>query len=183
VPWKAKCIEEGYNYRFDMVKFARKVFAIEDAASIYKTGKLFWVDADVLTFAKMSIEFLDSLLPEGVALSFLGRPLSYSECGFVGYNLDHPACRPFISEFAGVYKDIDKAKKFHEWHDSYIFDKIRISKNIPGYNIPTPINRGHVFINSVLGNYMDHLKGSRKGIGKSFDTDLLTKHENRYWHE
>jgi len=179
LPWKKKCIMEGYNYRFDMIKFARKVFAIEDAASVNKTGKMFWVDADVLTFAKISIDFLDSLLPNNVALSFLNRPGSYSECGFVGYNLNHPACHPFISEFADVYKN-GKVIDFAEWHDSYVFDKIRISKNIPGYGIPSP-NRGHIFINSILGSVMDHLKGDRKKSGRSNDIDLTTMHEHKYW--
>jgi len=180
LPWKVKCVDEGYNFRFDMVKFARKVFAIENAASVNRTGKMFWVDADVLTFAKISIEFLDSLLPNNVALSFLDRPAAYSECGFVGYNLDHPACHPFIEEFAGVYTT-GKVKDFAEWHDSFVFDEIRKNKNIPGYHIPSSVNKAHVFINSVLGTVMDHLKGDRKQVGKSYDNDLIVKHQHEYW--
>lgn len=183
LPWKPKCIDEGYNYRFDMVKFSRKIFAIEDAVSVCKTGKLFWVDADVLTFAEVSLKLLRSLLPNSAALSFLSRPGSYSECGFVGYNLDHPACLPFVNEFAGVYKDIDKAKSFTEWHDSYIFDKVRESKNIPGHVIPSATDRGHVFVNSVLGTVMDHLKGDRKEAGKSSKTDVSANREIQYWRE
>jgi hypothetical protein len=39
----------------------------------------------------------------------------------------------------------------------------------------------HVFINSVLGAYIDHFKGTRKDQGKSLATDLKTKFPVDYW--
>ena len=39
----------------------------------------------------------------------------------------------------------------------------------------------HVFINSVLGDYIDHMKGKRKIKGKSSQSDLRIKRKEDYW--
>jgi hypothetical protein len=39
----------------------------------------------------------------------------------------------------------------------------------------------HVFINSVLGAYVDHMKGKRKVKGKSSASDLMIKRDEDYW--
>ena len=39
----------------------------------------------------------------------------------------------------------------------------------------------HVFINSVLGDYIDHMKGKRKIKGKSSRSDLRSKKNQDYW--
>jgi hypothetical protein len=39
----------------------------------------------------------------------------------------------------------------------------------------------HVFVNSELGQYMDHMKGKRKKIGSSARNDLKTQHSIDYW--
>jgi len=44
-----------------------------------------------------------------------------------------------------------------------------------------PNNRGHVFINSELGAFMDHLKGPRKALGKSKPGDLLKPRNEAWW--
>ena len=40
---------------------------------------------------------------------------------------------------------------------------------------------GHPFINSVLGDYMDHLKGNRKEVGYSRTKELSVKRNGEYW--
>ena len=42
-------------------------------------------------------------------------------------------------------------------------------------------NYDHVFINSILGEYMDHMKGDRKNIGKSKKSDLFNERKAEYW--
>lgn len=182
VAWKSKCINDGYNYRFDAIKFVKKVFAIESAAKLVDTGKLFWVDADIVTFGKITKEFLDETLPDHTEMSFLARPDSYSECGFVGYNLDFARTLDFIDKFSSVYS-CGSVFSMHEWHDSYVFDRIRNGMGIKGYAIPAETDRGHVFINSILGQYMDHLKGDRKDIGHSNKNEIKTNHNILYWDE
>ena len=39
----------------------------------------------------------------------------------------------------------------------------------------------HVFINSELGLYMDHMKGNRKTRGTSAKNDLRQLHDVEYW--
>jgi hypothetical protein len=38
----------------------------------------------------------------------------------------------------------------------------------------------HVFVNSVCGAYMDHLKGKRKG-GTSYAKDIVVDRPEPYW--
>src|SRR6267154_2086897 len=60
-------------------------------------GRLFWVDADVFTFAPVTHDLLNRVLPAERALSCLDRGQYHSECGFVGYNLDDSQARVFIT--------------------------------------------------------------------------------------
>ena len=39
----------------------------------------------------------------------------------------------------------------------------------------------HVFINSVIGDYIDHMKGKRKIKGKSSKSDLRYNKNQEYW--
>ncbi len=40
---------------------------------------------------------------------------------------------------------------------------------------------GHPLINTVLGKWIDHMKGDRKFSGKSKKSDLLFKRNEGYW--
>ena len=181
-PWKKKCVDDKYNFRYDAYKFSKKVFAILDVMNKVKEGKLFWVDADIVTFAPVTISFLDNLLSNDCDTCYLGRSNGgHSECGFVGYNLDNTVTWSFIDYFAWVYSS-SEVFKYKEWHDSYIYDKVRehMKSILTEYCIPST-GRGHVFINSILGSVMDHLKGDRKDIGRSGSSELKTTHDHMYW--
>jgi hypothetical protein len=66
----------------------------------------------------------------------------------------------------------DQGKLFdqNEWHDSYIFDVVRLElekKSLKNINISLmglskTQDQLNVFDNSVLGEFMNHFKGSRK---------------------
>ena len=74
-----------------------------------------------------------------------------------------------------------------EYHDSYLFwvlQKKYTERGMQSFNISEGhphIPGGHVFINSPLGAYMDHLKGARKVVGRSKRTDIYRPHKNNYW--
>jgi hypothetical protein len=82
----------------------------------------------------------------------------------------------------------DELFQLEEYHDSYLFwqllqrhDLVKESFNISEGH---PHRPGiHVFINSPLGKYMDHLKGSRKKQGKSKASDIYIKHNSEYWNK
>jgi hypothetical protein len=177
--WKPKKVREGYNFRYDAYRFSKKVFAIEKISHVVNLkGKLFWIDADVVTFEKVRMNFLHDLLPDKAALSCLQRGTYHSECGFVGYNLDRDECVRFIHSFAELYFS-GNVFTLQEWHDSWIFDYLRKRLNVTTFSIEHK-SRSHPFVNSVLGTVMDHLKGERKTTGTK-QKELNINKELPYW--
>ncbi len=173
--------EDGeYGYRTDAVRFAHKVFALAHCALTIKEDAdvLFWIDADTVTLKDIPEDFFDKVLPDGCYTSYLGRGQTYPECGFVGYDLNHPAHYEFITFWQQLYLD-DSLFELPEWHDSFVYDLIRRTFENQGkfksYDIAANVPRSsHPFINSVLGNFMDHLKGDeRKEAGASFTEDYI----------
>ena len=161
IPWKPKCRKDGYNFRYDAYKFSRKIFALADAFKNTSIQKIYWLDADVLTYRSVPVSLLEILLPRHYALCYLRRWLHYhSECGFVGYNLQHRSTLEFMHRFAQLYAS-DEFMSYKEWHDSFIFDQLRYKMHIKSY----PLKAKHmndVFNTSMIGQYMSHLKGPLK---------------------
>ena len=71
-----------------------------------------------------------------------------------------------------------------EWHDSYLFWQC-VKRIAPADGQDIGKGAGakghHVFINSVLGGYIDHMKGKRKVKGKSSRSDLRSNRAEDYW--
>lgn len=167
------------DFRFDAWKFSKKVFAINLAAARTTSTRLLWVDADVVTHSRIPVGFFEAIPPRSYALACLDRGKHYhGECGFVAYNLGHEATRPFIAEFERLYTS-DEVFDIEEWHDSFVFDYLRRRDNVPTFKIAHRSN-SHPFVNSYLGSYMDHLKGTRrKEVGKSPDHPMHLKKKRR----
>ena len=164
------------DFRFNVFRFAHKVYAISSALKKVNTKYLIWLDADIKTYKKLTIGFLDRLIKKNSYMSYLGREnisvkhLNYSECGFLIFNTEHPSHERFWEDMMKMYDGGDLFEE-KEWHDSYIFDVVRKNlekeKNLENFDITdlglVPLNNdNHVFISSVLGKYMDHKKGNRK---------------------
>jgi hypothetical protein len=176
----------GLGFRWNAVRFSHKAFSIFAAAKRCGTDVLFWVDADTRIFADVPIAFLEGLMPPDCLVSYLNRP-RYSECGFVGYNLRHPATAGFLADFERLYTE-DTLFNLPEYHDSYLFDIIRRRyrrRGFAAYDIGEGIGAGggHVFVNSKLGQFMDHMKGERKSEGRSRDSDLCVTRAESYWQD
>ena len=178
------------SFLWDAVKFSNKVFCIVNAVrNSSNYDYVIWLDADTYTHTPMPINFLQDLLPQDTMLTYLGRERGnqaiYPECGFVGYNLNHPEVQNFINEWEQLYKTGDIFNLL-EWHDSAVFwhlsKKYKTEKHITvndiGYD--AGVSGHHVFVNSKLGMYIDHLKGdNRKRIGRSEIEDFNTTQP--YW--
>lgn len=125
---------------------------------------MIWLDGDVMTFAPLTEDLVDRVMPDGVAVSYLGRVNKHSEIGFQGYRL--PEALPFIETFADWYAT-DAFLSLREWHSAYCFDET--VKRFPDLcRSLTPTGKGHVWFQSPLGEAMDHLKGNRrKTLGRS----------------
>jgi hypothetical protein len=183
---KVRRIDWGLGYRWNAVRFSHKTFAIFHAARTVGTDGLFWLDADIRVFADVPEGFLEAMMPEACLLSYLARP-KFSECGFVGYNLRHPAIANFIAAYEAMYAK-DRVFALAEFHDSFVFDVVRRRYERRGcktYDIGEGIGTrsGHVFVNSPLGMYMDHMKGERKELGASRRSDAVVSRTEDYWQD
>ena len=171
------------SYLWDAVRFSHKTFAVDHAIKNIDTDYVLWLDADTYTFRPITKEFVTSLLPKDKLVNFLGRGQKYPECGWVCYNRRHPQINQFMDTWTGLYKNNTIFKEL-EWHDSYLFWQI-LKRVAPNEGVDIGKGAGakghHIFINSVLGEYIDHMKGKRKIKGKSSANDLRTKHNQDYW--
>ena len=177
-----------YSYLWDAVKFAHKSFCVSHAALNSSTDIIIWLDADVVTHNFVSREHIESLLPQNSYCAYLGRKKIYPECGFVMYDCTSEYNEPFMKEWQELYTK-DKLFKLAEYHDSYLFQHLveHFEFVFPDFKHTSisgshPNRPGvHVFINSPLGQYMDHLKGARKIKGKSKKEDLYVNRQEDYW--
>ena len=182
------------DFRFNVFRFAHKVYAIAKALNKVKSKYLIWLDADIKTYKKIPLEFLDTLVADNTYMSYLGREntsikhLSYSECGFLIFNTEHHIHKNFWQNMMKMYDDGNLFKE-KEWHDSYIFDVVRKNlektKNTKNFDITNHglvdvKNDDHVFVSSVLGKFMDHKKGNRKENKWSFELITRIKKEKKY---
>jgi hypothetical protein len=153
-----------YNFRYDAWKFCRKVFALADSASP-ASGAMAWMDADTRWLQGPPDRLIGDLL-DGHDVAYLGREHQYSECGFVALRL--PVAWPVAYAWRSYY-DKDQFLDCREWHDSYLFDLVRVGlEQTPlKFRNLTPGLRGHVWCESPLAPYWDHLKGNRKALGAS----------------
>lgn len=160
------------------VRFSYKTFAEVTTLQDFKRGggkvRVVWLDADTVTFAPVTVAWLDTLLPEGKFVSFLGREDNYSECGFLMYDTAHLKTKEFADTWEQLYVT-DEVFNLPQWHDSFVFDHVRrkVLKPSDWHNL-TPLGRGyqHVWLSSELATKMDHMKGNRKAEGKSRLSDL-----------
>ena len=174
------------SYLWDAVKFAHKSYCVSHAALNSTTDLIIWLDADVVTHSAVPFEFIESLLPQDNYCAYLGREKIYPECGFVVYNTESKYNTIFMKDWQDLY-NTDSLLKEIEYHDSYLFWQLVKKHTINGMKT-TNLSEGHphrpgvhVFINSPLGKYMDHLKGKRKKDGHSKSSDIYYRHDSAYW--
>ena len=166
------------DYRFQIVRFAHKIWALTDPERLAEvdTETWIWLDADIETTDTVDEGFLSEVCPTGFCGSYLGRvDWHHSECGFVSYSRRYGGVA-FLSELREIYKT-DKILEFDEHHDSFIFDKI---KKGWWYNISEGVRGMHVFDDCALGKKMKHYKGPLRKAGKAKgDENYLSKAEKK----
>ena len=171
------------SYLWDAVRFSHKTFAVDHALKTINVDYVLWLDADTYTFRPITKEFVTSLLPKDKLVNFLGRGEKYPECGWVCYNRQHEKIKSFMETWTNLYKH-DTIFQELEWHDSYLFWQI-LKRVAPDQGVDIGKGAGakghHIFINSVLGDYIDHMKGKRKIKGKSSKSDLRSERKQDYW--
>lgn len=168
--WSDKDKRKGYSYRWDAVKFSRQcVIPLTASEELQDGDVLVWLDADVVCIRDISVDFVSSLLGDRDMI-YLGRIKGTSEIGFWAVRIN-PRTREFLRDLAHRYMS-EEVFKLQEWHSAYVFDHIRKSHEVIGLRAVslTPNGFGHVWFQSPLGRYMDHLKGEkRKLAGRSVE--------------
>jgi len=185
-------VQDGrsYNYRYDSLRFAHKVFAVARAAEIVgdTVDRMIWLDADVFTHTPVPIEFLDELIPGERDLGYLRREgqFGYPECGFVIYNMKQQGSPMLIRMMRELWRT-DQVFGLPEWHDSFVFFVLVTGMEQERMIRTRSLSGGfegheHPFINGPLGAYMDHFKGPvRKKIGHSLKDDIAGERNETYW--
>jgi hypothetical protein len=183
------------EFKWDAVRFANKTYAVYDACTRSKDWCV-WMDADTFIHSNWSHKEFAKLLPNNAWITYVGRgkgSQTWPECGFYGLNLNHPVCHEFIKEFERMYEDADNGIfTLEEWHDSFVFGHIlnNMKKDFPSvldYSAEMYLREastgggGHPLINTVLGKWMDHMKGARKNAGKSKTSDIMVNRQEDYW--
>ena len=178
-------------YIYDCVRFSYKVFACIDAYQRTKPDMLWFLDADIVTFEKIPMSWLEHIIPDTAFTSYLGRPKKgFSETGYYAFNTSHKYAGEFFERWQ-TYYDKDRFLELKGYTDSFTFDGARIELEKEEKIKNEDLNDGrwaggrrsrHPFINSELGQYMDHLKGyDRKAAMTSKKRDLTTKQSHPYW--
>lgn len=171
-----------YDIDYD-ARMGRKAF-IQMHAMRRFGGKVFWIDADVVTFAPVPDDLLDRCLPDTKFNCHLGRDgWFYTESGFIGFNAAHPIAEDFARRYLNTFLS-GVVFTLRGWHDCYVFDAVRQSFGNPEpfVDLAAGLPRGtmHPFVNSELGRYMDHRKGPRKESRSGAD-DLVVTRTEPYW--
>lgn len=172
----------GRDYRHDAVRFAHKVAAIGAAAEDADCDVLIWMDADTVTHASVTREWLDSLFPESAVVAWLDRERTYPECSFLFLRM--PEAQRIIRSLVKLYRT-GGLFKLPEWHDSFAIQHVVQSAQVRVHSLSGPQGRkhiGHPFVSSPLAACMDHLKGeTRKAYGRSLPQDLRVPRPEPYW--
>jgi hypothetical protein len=195
-PWPERRPRDHHKaFKWDAVRFANKVYAVFDACEKNKDWVV-WMDADTIVHSKWTYDQFRECLPDTSWITYVGRGSnvqSWPECGFYGLNLKSATCVDFLKEFESYYEQA-ATKMFNqeEWHDSYLFGLIlnefkKYAPNVIDYTAELSLTGartgggGHPLINSKLGQWIDHLKGDRKDLGKSFKKDIIVNRPEGYW--
>lgn len=163
------------SFQKDAVRFSYKVYAYTQAILTTRDcDGLIFIDADSVFYKKIDEAWVKKHLHrEDCMVTYLERP-TYSECGFMYFNMKHNFIKQFAIDMRKMYDD-NLLFKEDEQHDSFIFDIVRTKfeedYGVENYDIGDG-RVGHVQARSILGNIYDHTKGSRKKTGKSKESRL-----------
>lgn len=166
--WKERERKEGYNFRWDAVKWCRMaMFAADAARNLAPESRiLVWLDGDVMTNRPIPPNFVEDLVGDH-DVAYLGREPKHPDTAFVVFQGNFGL---LIAERWGELYESDDVFMLPETHSAYVF---KYCLEFPAHlaqpkrlNL-TPKGHGHVWFQSPLAAYMDHLKGKRKLRGRS----------------
>ena len=171
------------SYLWNAVKFSYKVSCVTHAVKTYTDyDYVIWIDDDTYTFRDIPMQFIESICPSDTLVTYLDRENDrgsnkYPECGLVCYNMKHNLVQKFAEDWENLYTSSDIFELL-EWHDSYVFWHLtkeyrqKHSAKVHDIGYSKGVKGHHVFVNSELGQYIDHFKGDRKDAKSSKAEDI-----------
>ena len=167
----------------DSISFSYKVYSYTDWILNESNGYdgVICIDADSVFYKKCNSDWIrEHIHRDNSMMTYLGRGKQiigdslYSECGYLYFNLKHPKTKEYAQAMQDMYNK-DTLFNLKEWHDSYIWDNVRIKFEkefkINNHNIGDN-GGGHVQARSVVGQLYDRCKGNRKKTGFSQENTL-----------
>lgn len=179
----------GLGFRWDAIRFSHKVYAICHAARTSGADLLFWMDADMVCHSPITHAFINRMAPESVGVAYLGRKKKFTETGLYALNLQQQPTRELVALMQACYDNADKDLfTMQEWHDCWVFDTKRalVQQRYPAWqqlnwSEHLTLGEGHPLVNIEWADYLDHLKGERKTLGRSKRKDLIAPRDHGYW--
>ena len=162
--------KKGLEFLKDGVRFCYKVYSYTDQLINNEDyDGVIGIDIDSIFYKPIDEEWVKKHIHrDDCMMSYLGRGNTYSECGFLYFNLKHKDTISFASRIKSLY-DTDGIYNLKEQHDSYVWDYVRKefeNRGTKNHNIGDG-KPGHVQARSILGDVYDHTKGIRKLKGRS----------------
>jgi hypothetical protein len=163
--------DDPQDYRKQAVRFCHKVFAIRRALKAIEDAKanneptaryLIWVDADVITQRKVTLDEVRECLPkEGDAIAYLGRKdWPHSECGWLAFDLENGGDLAIANMFNTYVSE--EIFKHTQTHDSWIWDRLREIQENSGMkwtNLTADKPGMDIWPHSPMGKWSTHYKG------------------------
>ena len=175
-------INGEYDFQRDGVKFSHKVFAQTHRIKHTKADVLLYLDADTYTHTTPNLDYLDSIMPEDHLCTYFGRPRLYDETGFYMHNVQHYKAIRWAEALEKIYTE-GELWTYPLQVDCYTMyagrQKFKDELQLDLVEHHGGLGKKHPFVNSPLGEFLDHLKGDRKELGHSRQSDFKERFEER----
>ncbi len=172
--------QDSKNFLLDGIRFSHKVYAFVDMALNKDVDVAIWLDGDSVTHQYVNEETVLRWL-NGKMAGALFRPKLYTETGFHIFDMRYPLAKEFMKKWISYY-DTDTVWELPFFTDCHTYDATVKQFDINLWNNLSPnLNHPHPFVNGILGEHMDHMKGPRKKEGRSRKSDLVVTRNEEYW--
>ena len=120
-----------YNDILNPLKYIPKVIALTECAFDSTNGWLFWLDPSCMNIKNIYQKDLDTIFPEHSDKLDLVTFTDMAQ--LVGFNLDKETPVRLLGDLRGAFIS-GEFLNYREWHDSFIFDRLKLIYNAHGMN-------------------------------------------------
>jgi hypothetical protein len=156
--------------------FAKKAFSIIHAMQHLDADRIMWLDADVLTLRDVSIDLLDSVMPDHVVSTHMGVYYTEHKTGVKGdwlvpetgvfvLNKCHPVFDVFCDTYHRRYRERDFAG-LRRSYDNDVYGAVIQQHAIPSFDLCQSLGKPYKtpLKHTVLGPYLHHYKAKHSKI-------------------